>query len=121
MLTLERQEDTAVATREVSRQRAKEERLQAHVIVPDDVYEVFNVSKGTSYIVRKIAGFWVCECPWFRRRSTVSSDPCKHVVRVMDKTAKCTTDGCTDNVDVRPGRTGEYLCKRCRYVDRFVS
>jgi hypothetical protein len=100
------------------RKAAKVERLQAHAVkgLPD-TYEVFNVSKGTSYIVRKQGGFWVCECPWFRKRSGTESGPCKHVVRVQDKTAKCSS-GCEDSIGVRCVN-GEYLCKRCQYIERF--
>jgi hypothetical protein len=107
-----------VPTREVSRARAREERLQAHSR-GEGQWLVVNVKRGTKYHVSEGAGGWSCDCPWMTKKSSVSEGFCKHIVRVQDKVAKCSY-GCEDNVGVQLYR-GRFLCRRCRYADRFLT
>ena len=100
-------------TLEQSRQRAKDERLQAHKLA-DNLYRVYNVVKGTHYdVVKSTAGVWSCTCPYATKGSRIAAGDCKHLVRVQDKENGCTTCHVKDDT-IRDGK-----CSQCRFYDKM--
>lgn len=103
-------------TIEQSRQRAKDERLQAHRI-DDTSFIVYNIEKGSRYVVSVAAnGYYHCTCPYMTKGSRLQSGTCKHIQRVKDKTAPCT--GCQ-----RPHEDTfrEGKCTECRAYERVLG
>jgi uncharacterized Zn finger protein len=95
-----------------SRQRALDERLQAHQIGENE-YRVYNTVKHTSYSVLKSAsGIWSCTCPFMTKGSHVGTQGvCKHITRVLDKLRGCGQNYC---------RAGK-LCASCRFEEKMLS
>lgn len=89
-----------------SRQRAIDERLQAHRISENE-FRVYNTSKHTAYsVVQSGSGIWSCTCPFMTKGSHVGTQGvCKHITRVVDKLHGCGTQRC---------RAGK-LCATCTY------
>lgn len=99
---------------EVSRQRAKNDRLQAHR-QEDGSFVVYNVEKQTAYVVTQDArGYFSCTCPYMTKGSRLSSGTCKHIVRVQDKTAPCKCGRPHDDT-FRDGK-----CIECRAYEKFL-
>lgn len=98
-----------------SRERAVDEKIQAHRI-SDTEYRVYNIVKGTSYSVTRInteSNNWHCTCPYMTKGSHVGNNygVCKHLTRVFDKLRGCGKGTC---------RAGK-LCASCRFEDRMRS
>jgi hypothetical protein len=116
-----------MASKQESRIKAREERLQAHGTAeyPDLVWKVYNIEKGPAYLVERspVPGAnqwsWRCNCPWMVKRSRAfSGDACKHIVRVQDKLGSCDT-GCENPRGTQIDSEGNSLCLTCRVTDRF--
>lgn len=101
-------------TLDQSRQRAKDEKLQAH-LQEDGSYIVYNTSKGTSYPVYKspTTGVWYCTCLYAQKASHIRPGICKHLARVLDRENGCTSCGRKD-VQLR-----DFKCANCRLLDRM--
>jgi hypothetical protein len=97
-----------------SRVRAKDERLQAHR-QDDGSYIVYNPSSGSKYaVIQATSGTWYCTCPFATKSSRPSElNPCKHLQRVLDKEAGCTSCHKKD-VPLKDGK-----CTECRFYDRM--
>lgn len=102
-------------TIEQSRQRAKDERLQAHKI-SDTEYHVYNIVKHTSYAVFKSnSGQWYCTCPFATKGSQIVGGNCKHLQRVLDKEL-CTTCGSTGSTyNIVDGK-----CANCKAYESLM-
>lgn len=100
-------------TLEQSRQRAKDERLQAHKI-SDTQYRVYNPTSKSQYdVFKSTGGAWSCTCPFAVKGSRVAGGDCKHLVRVLDREMGC-KDCHAKDVSLR-NRT----CDQCRFHNRM--
>lgn len=95
-----------------SRQRAVDERLQAHRLSENE-YRVYNPTKKTSYsVIKSASGFWTCTCPFMTKGSHVGTQGvCKHITRCIDKERGCGINYC---------RAGA-LCASCRFEKRMLE
>lgn len=100
-------------TIQTSRERAVNERLQAHR-VSDTEYRVYNTVKKTAYSVTKSgSGYWHCTCPFMTKGSHVGTEGvCKHLTRVFDK-----EKGCGRNPRCRI----DSPCSVCKYEIRMLG
>jgi hypothetical protein len=102
-------------TLEQSRQRAKNERLQAHKI-DDHMYRVYNVVKNTHYdVLKSRSGIWTCTCPFAVKSSHIKPGVCKHLARVLDKENGC--QGC----QAKNRRLVDGKCPSCRFEDKMLA
>lgn len=103
-------------TRESSREKARDERLQAHK-KSSDHYVVYNPTSQSAYdIYRSPGGVWFCTCPYAQKSSRVSnSNPCKHLARVLDKEEGCIT--CGNSRD----RLVNQKCAGCYSYERIMK
>ena len=102
-------------TIEQSRQRAKDERLQAHKR-SDTMYQVFNpTSKSAYYVYRSESGTWICTCPFAIKGSRLAAGDCKHLVRVLDKEMGCR------QCNVNDGSLKKGICAQCRFHNKMES
>lgn len=98
-----------------SRQKAREENLQAHK-VSDTEYIVYNPTSKSQYSVLKSGGgAWGCTCPFAQKGSKLNGAVCKHLARVLDKETGCT--GC-GNKNIR---LTDRRCGPCKQLDRLDS
>lgn len=101
-------------TLEESRQRAKDQKLQAHK-KSDDMYIVYNpTSKSSYYVYRSESGTWVCTCPYAVKGSRIAAGDCKHLTRVLDKERGCISCN-TRDVPLKDGK-----CRMCMQYEKFV-
>lgn len=101
-------------TLQTSRQRAKDERLQAHRI-DERTFRVYNIAKGTSYdVLLAASGVWHCTCPYATKSSSLNPGNCKHLTRVLDKINKaCVTCGREDQ------KLTDFICPSCRFENKM--
>ena len=100
---------------ETSRQRAKEQKLQAHRI-SDTEYVVYNPTSKSQYsVLRSKSGTWYCTCPFATKSNRVSStEICKHLARILDK-----EEGCVKCHDKIARLDSNRECANCRLLDRM--